>query len=131
VGLRRITRERDRATRERDRATRIIDFMTGMFTISDLSEARGNTVTAREILDKSSTNIKTGLAKDPEVQSEVMEVMSRTFAGLSDTPSFPPSSASHAAEEQTRGAKPLAFGVHCLLQNDRSATRRDRSATRL
>ena len=82
VQLRRITRERDRATRERDRATRITDFMTGMFKISDPSEARGNTITAREILDKSSKDIKTGLAKDPEVQSQMMSVMSRTYAGL-------------------------------------------------
>jgi eukaryotic-like serine/threonine-protein kinase len=80
--LRRITQERDRATRERDRATRITDFMTGMFKISDPSEAHGNTVTAREILDKSSKDIKTGLAKDPEVQSQMMSVMSRTYAGL-------------------------------------------------
>jgi serine/threonine protein kinase len=80
--LRRITQERDRATRERDRATRITDFMTGMFKISDPSEARGNMITAREILDKSSRDIKTGLAKDPEVQSQMMSAMARTYAGL-------------------------------------------------
>jgi serine/threonine protein kinase len=82
VQLRRITRERDRATRERDRATRITDFMTGMFRISDPSEARGNTITAREILDKSSKDIKTGLTKDPEVRAQMMSVMSRTYALL-------------------------------------------------
>jgi len=71
-----------RITRERDRATRITDFMTGMFKISDPSEARGNTITAREILDKASKDIKAGLAKDPEVQSQMMSVMSRTYAGL-------------------------------------------------
>jgi eukaryotic-like serine/threonine-protein kinase len=71
-----------RITRERDRATRITDFMTGMFKISDPSEARGNTITAREILDKASKDIKTGLARDPEVQSQMMSVMSRTYAGL-------------------------------------------------
>lgn len=47
VQLRRTTRERDRANRERDRATRITDFMTGMFKVSDRSEARGNSITAR------------------------------------------------------------------------------------
>ena len=82
VQLRRIMRERDRATRERDRAARITDFMTGMFKISDPSEARGNTITAREILDKSSKDMKTGLAKDPEVQSQMMSVMAQTYAGL-------------------------------------------------
>ena len=80
--LRRITRERDHATRERDRATRITDFMTGMFKVSDPSQARGNSVTAREILDKASKDIGTGLAKDPEVQSQMMQVMSSTYSGL-------------------------------------------------
>jgi eukaryotic-like serine/threonine-protein kinase len=80
--LRRITRERDRATRERDRATRITDFMTGMFKVSDPSEARGNSVTAREILDKASNDMQTGLAKDPEVQSEMTHVMASTYTNL-------------------------------------------------
>src|SRR5271165_2815164 len=70
--LRRITSERDRANRERDRATRITDFMTGMFKVSDPNEARGNSVTAREILDKASGDIDAGLAKDPELQARLM-----------------------------------------------------------
>jgi serine/threonine protein kinase len=82
VELRRITRERDRANRERDRATRITDFMANMFKVSDPSEARGNTVTAREILDKASNDMGTGLAKDPEVQSQMLQVMARTYMDL-------------------------------------------------
>jgi len=82
VQLRRITRERDRANRERDRATRITDFMTGMFKLSDPSQARGNSVTAREILDKASNDMGTGLAKDPAVQSQMMQVMALTYANL-------------------------------------------------
>jgi eukaryotic-like serine/threonine-protein kinase len=71
-----------RIAKERDRASRIADFMTQMFTVSDPSEARGNSVTARAILDKASNEIKTGLAKDPEVQSELMFTMARTYASL-------------------------------------------------
>ncbi len=82
VQLREITRERDRANRERDRATRITDFMTGMFKVSDPSEARGNAVTAREILDKASVGIDGGLAKDPEVQSQMRQVMASTYLNL-------------------------------------------------
>jgi serine/threonine protein kinase len=82
VQLRRITIERDRATRERDRATRITDFMTGMFKVSDPSEARGNSVTAREILDQASTRMATSLAKDPEAQSQMMFVMAGTYINL-------------------------------------------------
>jgi serine/threonine protein kinase/tetratricopeptide (TPR) repeat protein len=71
-----------RIAKERDRASRIADFMTQMFTVSDPSEARGNSVTARAILDKASNEIKTGLAKDPEEQSELMFTMARTYANL-------------------------------------------------
>jgi non-specific serine/threonine protein kinase/serine/threonine-protein kinase len=82
VQLHRTTRERDRANRERDRATRVTDFMTSMFKVSDPSEARGSSVTAREILDKASNEISTGLANDPEVQSQMMQVMASTYINL-------------------------------------------------
>jgi eukaryotic-like serine/threonine-protein kinase len=71
-----------RVTRERDRASRITDFMVGMFKVSDPNEARGNSVTAREILDKASHDINTGLAKDPEVQSDLMYTMAETYVNL-------------------------------------------------
>jgi eukaryotic-like serine/threonine-protein kinase len=72
----------EKTTRERDRATRITDFMTSMFKVSDPSEARGNAVTAREILDKASKEIGTGLARDPEVQSQMRQVMASTYLNL-------------------------------------------------
>ena len=71
-----------RIAKERDRANRIADFMTQMFVVPDPSEARGNTVTARSILDKASNEIKSGLAKDPELQSELMFTMARTYTNL-------------------------------------------------
>jgi len=71
-----------RITRERDRANRITDFMTGMFKVSDPSEARGNSITAREILDKASKDIDTGLANDPELQAQMMHVMGTVYHNL-------------------------------------------------
>jgi serine/threonine protein kinase/tetratricopeptide (TPR) repeat protein len=71
-----------RITRERDRANRITDFMVGMFKVSDPNEARGNKITAREILDKASNDIEAGLAKDVEVQSQFMQVMAQTYINL-------------------------------------------------
>ena len=71
-----------RITRERDRADRVTKFMIGMFKVSNPSEARGNAVTAREILDKSSKDIDTGLRKDPELQAHLMVTMAQTYAGL-------------------------------------------------
>jgi eukaryotic-like serine/threonine-protein kinase len=71
-----------RTTRERDRANRITDFMVGMFKVSDPSEARGNQITAREILDKASRDIHGGLSRDPEVQAQMMNVMGGVYDNL-------------------------------------------------
>jgi eukaryotic-like serine/threonine-protein kinase len=69
-------------THERDRANRITDFMTSMFKVSDPSEARGNSITAREILDKASKDVDTGLSKDPELQAQMMYVMGTVYSSL-------------------------------------------------
>ncbi len=71
-----------RITRERDRADRITEFMTNMFKVSDPSEARGNSITVREILDKSSQEIDTGLARDPETKAQMLNVMGTVYQGL-------------------------------------------------
>jgi serine/threonine protein kinase len=71
-----------RITRERDRADRIADFMTSMFKVSDPRAARGNSVTAREILDKASKDIEAGLAKDPRLQAQMMLTMGAAYTNL-------------------------------------------------
>jgi serine/threonine protein kinase len=77
-----MTVQARRIAKERDRANRIADFMTQMFAVSDPSEALGNAITARTILDTASNEVQVGLAKDPEVQSELMFTMARTYASL-------------------------------------------------
>jgi serine/threonine protein kinase len=102
--LRRTRLERDRANRERDRATRITDFMTGMFKLSDPSEARGNSVTAREILDNASKEIDTGLAKDPETRAQMMYVMGSVYEKLGLYPR------AHALEKQSMEIRERELG---------------------
>jgi eukaryotic-like serine/threonine-protein kinase len=67
---------------QRDRADRISQFMAGIFKVPNPSEARGNTVTAREILDRASQQIGSNLTKDPELQSQLMQTMAQTYSGL-------------------------------------------------
>jgi serine/threonine protein kinase len=76
------TIELRRTRRERDRADRVTEFMSSMFKVSDPSEARGNDIRAREILDKASTQIDSGLAKDPELQAQMMHVMGNVYQSL-------------------------------------------------
>jgi len=78
----RATRERDRAAKERDRATHITDFLSKMFKVSNPSEARGNSITAREILDKASADVGASLTKDPELQAQMMHVMGDVYDNL-------------------------------------------------
>jgi eukaryotic-like serine/threonine-protein kinase len=66
---------------ERDRADRISGFMTGIFKVPNPSEARGNSVTAREILDGASQQIIANL-NDPSLQAQLMETMAQTYSGL-------------------------------------------------
>ncbi len=80
--LRQTRIERDRARRERDRATRITEFMANMFQVSNPSESRGNSVTAREILDRASAQIGKGLSRDPELQAEMMYIMADVYQRL-------------------------------------------------
>jgi serine/threonine protein kinase len=82
VELHQIKQERNRADRERDRATYITEFMTKMFKVSNPSEARGNTITAREILDKASRDVNSGLTKEPELQAQMMHVMGDVYDNL-------------------------------------------------
>jgi eukaryotic-like serine/threonine-protein kinase len=71
-----------RTTRALNRADRVTAFMTDMFKVSNPSEARGNDIRAREILDKSAKDIDTGLANDPELQAHMMSVMGTVYQSL-------------------------------------------------
>jgi len=82
IGLRRIFAERDRANREAEASNRVTQFMTEMFKVSDPSEARGNNITAREILEKASKQIEGGLGQDPLVQARLMGTMAQVYNGL-------------------------------------------------
>jgi serine/threonine protein kinase len=75
IALRRITLERDRA----DRVTKL---MTNMFKVADPIDIPNNSVTAREILDKASNGIKTGLSTDPETQAKMMYTVAESYVGL-------------------------------------------------
>ena len=78
----RIARERDRANREAAEAKSVSDFLTHLFNVSDPSEARGNSITAREILDQGANQIETKLADQPEVQARLLETIGSVYESL-------------------------------------------------
>ncbi|MGH8494729.1 MAG: tetratricopeptide repeat protein [Gammaproteobacteria bacterium] len=78
----RIASERDRANREAETATQVAAFLTDIFEVSDPSEARGNTITAREILERGSERIGAELARQPGVQARLMDTIGTVYQGL-------------------------------------------------
>jgi serine/threonine protein kinase/tetratricopeptide (TPR) repeat protein len=78
----RIARERDRANREAAAATQVSDFLVGLFNVSDPGEARGNSVTAREILDKGARAMQETLREQPEIQARLQTTMGTVYTSL-------------------------------------------------
>jgi serine/threonine protein kinase len=85
----RVARERDRAlaaeqrsTHEAETARQVSTFLTELFQVSDPSEASGNRVTAREILDKGSARIRAELQAQPDVQARLMDTMGSVYLNL-------------------------------------------------
>jgi eukaryotic-like serine/threonine-protein kinase len=82
VQARRIAKERDRANLEAETSQQVTDFLTGMFKMSDPSEAKGNTITAREVLDKSARDIDTQLSGQPLVKARLELTLGRVYDAL-------------------------------------------------
>jgi non-specific serine/threonine protein kinase/serine/threonine-protein kinase len=78
----RVARERDRANREAAAAEQVANFLVGLFKISDPDEARGNRVTAREILDKGARDVERELAGQKQLQARIMATIGQVYAGL-------------------------------------------------
>jgi tetratricopeptide (TPR) repeat protein len=75
-------RQTARAEAEAETARQTTNFMVDLFKISDPSEARGNTVTAREMLDKGAARIDRDLAKQPAIRATLMDTVGTVYMGL-------------------------------------------------
>lgn len=71
-----------RAARERDKAKQVSAFLVELFNVSDPGEARGNVITAREILDTGAQRIEHELAGQPEVQATLMNTIGQVYVKL-------------------------------------------------
>jgi tetratricopeptide (TPR) repeat protein len=75
-------RQRGIAEQQSLTARRTADFMKSLFEVSDPSEARGNSVTAREILDRGVRQIRDGLKDEPLVRADLMTTLGEVYTGL-------------------------------------------------
>ena len=77
-----LAQERDRAQRETAKAEEVATFLQDIFAVSDPSESRGDTITARELLDRGAARIETELAGQPEVQTQMLLVTGEVYGSL-------------------------------------------------
>jgi tetratricopeptide (TPR) repeat protein len=75
-------RQTARAEAEAETAKQTTKFMVDLFKISDPSEARGNSVTAREMLDKGAARVDVDLAQQPKIQATLMDTLGSVYMGL-------------------------------------------------
>ncbi|NOR22654.1 MAG: tetratricopeptide repeat protein [Candidatus Aminicenantes bacterium] len=82
IGLFKAVRAEKKARVEAETAQQVSDFLVELFKVSDPSEARGNTVTAREILDKGADKIDRELKDEPLVRARLMNTMGEVYHSL-------------------------------------------------
>jgi tetratricopeptide (TPR) repeat protein len=70
------------AEQEAETAQETTEFLVQLFNVSDPSEARGNSITAREILDRGARDIETRLAGPPVVQGRLMRNIGAVYHQL-------------------------------------------------
>ena len=82
VGLVQARRAQAEAAREAQAAREVSDFLVRLFEVSDPSEALGNSITAREILDLGAAQIRDELTDQPVVQARLMGTMGYVYSAL-------------------------------------------------
>jgi non-specific serine/threonine protein kinase/serine/threonine-protein kinase len=76
-------RAAERTARQEARTAQAVsDFLVGLFEVSDPGEARGNTITAREILDDGAREIRDELEEEPTVQARLLGTMGTVYRKL-------------------------------------------------
>lgn len=70
------------AKREAETARQTTSFLVDLFKISDPSEAQGNKLTAREVLDRGALRVYGQLTDQPQVQATLMDTLGTVYMGL-------------------------------------------------
>ncbi len=71
-------------------AEQTASFLIDLFKVSDPSEARGRTITARELLDRGAADIHTRLRDQPLLQARMMDTISQVYDRLGLYPEAKP-----------------------------------------
>ncbi len=76
-----LQQERDRAQREAEKTEQVASFLRSIFEVSDPSVSKGETVTARELLDEGARRAEE-LTGQPTVQAQMLHVIGTVYHSL-------------------------------------------------
>ena len=71
-----------RTARERDRAEQVSSLLVDLFEITDGGEARGNTITGRELLDRGASKVRDELAAHPDTQATLLATLGQLYVKM-------------------------------------------------
>jgi tetratricopeptide (TPR) repeat protein len=74
--------QRDIARQKTLTAERTVDFVKSLFEVTNPSESKGETITAREILDRGARRIAQSLNDEPTVKAELTTTLGEVYGGL-------------------------------------------------
>lgn len=77
-----LAEERDRAKLEAEKAKKVSDFLAGIFQVSDPEQSKGETITARELLDNGVKRIEKELSDQPEILANMLGVTGNVYKSL-------------------------------------------------
>ncbi len=77
-----LKRERDKARLEAQKAQQVAGFLKNIFKVSDPYQARGETITARELLDKGAQKINNDLSDQPDVKETMLNLIGEVYINL-------------------------------------------------
>jgi tetratricopeptide (TPR) repeat protein/serine/threonine protein kinase len=82
MGLLKAKQAEKLAKEEAETSQQVSNFLVELFEVSDPSEARGNSITAREILDEGADKINRGLENQPLVRARLMNTIGEVYHSL-------------------------------------------------
>ena len=77
-----IRRERDAAEQEKQRAEQVTKLLVNLFEVNDPAHAKGETITAREILDRGAQRVSKELQNKPDVQAQLIQTIGTIYEKL-------------------------------------------------
>jgi len=82
IGLIRAVRSEREIRQKVEDARQMSDFLVSLFEVPDPSEERGNTITAKEILDRGLETIERDLPNQLRMRAQMMQTLGRVYSSL-------------------------------------------------